>query len=84
MFLPAWYKITIDPLGRPTDPALSDHRFLSVRPYVRKAVPTFQTIAKQNKHRVVKIMITNVGTVGLTEGIIDNTYLVFSIINYVI
>ena len=42
---------------------------------VRQSVLMFQNIAKQNKRRL-KIMITTVGTVGLTEGIIDDTCLV--------
>ena len=58
------YKI--DPLGLPTVP------WLLVIIILR--VPTFQNIAKQNKHRV-KVKIDIGGTVGLAEGIIDDTYL---------
>ena len=43
---------------------------ISVRPY------TFQNIVKQNK-RLVKIMITTGGTLGLAEGIIDDNFLSF-------
>ena len=42
---------------------------------VRTSVPTFQNIANYNKRRL-KIMITTGGTVGLAEGIIDDTCLV--------
>ena len=62
-----------DPLGRPTVRAGSDHYFRTC--FRRKSVITFQSIAKQNKRRL-KIMIANGGTVGLDEGIIDDTCLV--------
>ena len=69
----AW-KRQFDPLGQATGPVGSDHYFRTdFRPYV-----TFQNLAKQNKCRV-KIMITIGGTVGLAEGIIDDTCLVFHI-----
>ena len=55
--------------GRPTDPANRDHYFCTdFRPYVR---PHF---SKYRKRRV-KIMITTGETVGLAEGIIDDTCL---------
>ena len=55
----------IDPLGRPTVPAGSDHNFCSCFRSVRPS-PLFKT--SQNK-RCLKIMIAAGGIVGLAEGI---------------
>ena len=55
---------TIDPLGRPTVPAGSDHYFCTFfSPYVR---PHFSKYRKTNKLRA-NIMIATGGTVGLAE-----------------
>ena len=66
-------QASIDSLGRPTVPAGRDHYFRPrFRLYVR---PHYQNIAKQNK-RLLKIIITSTGTVGLAVGIIDYICLV--------
>ena len=69
------YEHSIDPLGRRTVTAGSDHYFhtwcLSVRPSVRPSVPNFQDLA--NKF-LVKLMIAASGTVGLTQRITDGTH----------
>ena len=54
----------IDPLGRPTVPAGSDHCFRTCCP----SVPTFQNLAKQNKFQA-KTMFTTGKTVGRAEWI---------------
>ena len=61
----------LDPRGRPTVTAGSDHNFHTFCP----AIPTFQNLARQNNFHV-KILIAIVGTAGLTEWIIDDTCLV--------
>ena len=63
----------IDPLGRPTIKAGSDHCLHTCCPYVR---PTFQNIAKQNEFQV-KTMFTTGEIVGLAEWIIDDTLFCF-------
>ena len=65
----------IDPLGRPTVPAGSDHCFHTCCPSVRTSVPTFQNLAKQKKYQV-KTMFTTGKTIDLAEWIIDDTCLV--------
>ena len=67
---------TIDPLGRPTVTAKSDHYFHTYRP----SVLTFQKLSKQNKLHM-NIMFTTGATVVLAEGIIDSTCLVLFITN---
>ena len=62
--------LSIDPLGRPTVQAGSDH-------YFRTCFPLFKR--SQNK-RCLKIMIVSGGTVGLAKGIIDVTWLVMLIL----
>ena len=41
------------------------------------SVPTFKNLTKQNKVQA-RVVITTGGTVGLTEWIIDDTYVLFS------
>ena len=55
----------IDPLGRPTVTAGSNHCFRTRCP----SVPTFQNLAKRNKFHA-KTMFTTGDTVGLVEWII--------------
>ena len=72
-FIDMEYMNQFDPLGRSTVSAGSANYFRTLFPSVR---PYFsKTIAKQNKHRV-KIMIATGRTVGLVEGIIDDSCLV--------
>ena len=67
------WKVSNDPLGRPTVPDGSDHRTCFCT-----SVPTFQNIAIHNKRRV-KITIVTGGTVGLAERIIAAKILKISI-----
>ena len=65
----------IDPLGRPTVMTYSDyyfHKKSSVRPFLL----TFHSLSKQNKLKVKTVIATG-GNVGLAEGIIDDTFLVY-------
>ena len=64
-------QIIIDPLGHPTVPAVSDHYFCTCFCPSIHPSPLFKT--SQNK-RLLKVMITTGGTVGLAEGIIDDIY----------
>ena len=65
-------RCIFDPLGRPTVPAGSDNCFCTCfRPYVRHHV------SKQNKTSPENNDHYWWGTVGLAEGIIDDTCLVF-------
>ena len=74
----------IDPQGRHTGKASSDHYFRtwclyfrpSVRPYVR---PHFSKWLKQ-KNLPVRIVIATVGTVGLAEWIIDDTHVLYAVL----
>ena len=66
----------IDPLGRPTITVHSDQYFHTCRTYVCPLIPSFQNLAKQNKLQM-KIVIAAGETVGLSEGIIDNTFYSF-------
>ena len=63
-------KTSIDPRGRPSVTAGSDHCFCTCRPSV---CPHFSNLAKQNK---VKTMFATGRTVGLAKWIIDDTCLV--------
>ena len=63
-------KWKIDPRGRRTVTACSDHYLVYVRPSV---LPTFKNLAKQNKFQV-RIVIVTGGTVCLAEGVIDDTH----------
>ena len=65
-------KKTIDPRGRPTVTARSDHYIRTCCPYV----PAFQNLSKQNNFQV-RIVIASGGTVGLAEWIIDGTHVLF-------
>ena len=64
-------QLSIDPLGRPTDPAGSDHYFRTdFRTYVH---PHFSKYSKKTKQMSGKNNYHTGGTVGLAEGIIDDT-----------
>ena len=67
---------SIDPRGRPTVTAVSDHYFRTCCLYVRPSVRTFQNLAKQNKFQARTVIATG-GTVGLAEWIIDDTHFLF-------
>ena len=73
-----FFFLSIDPLGQLKVPAGSDHYFRThLRPYVCVRLH-FSKCHKTNKGRL-NIMIATGGTVGLAEGIIDDTCLVLSI-----
>ena len=71
--------VLIDPLGRPTILAGSDHYYCtccpSVRPYVRSSVRP-SPLFKFSKTKQQKIMVATGGTVGLVEWIFDDSCLV--------
>ena len=73
-----FFKIFFDPLGRPTVPVVI---IISHVVYVRPFAPTFQNLAKQNNFQVRIVMIAIGGTLGMAEGIIDDTCLVFRYIS---
>ena len=64
--------VIIDPLGR-----LTGHS-VEITCNICPSVPTFQNLAKQN-HFQMKVMITTGINVGLAEGIIDDTHVLFTI-----
>ena len=71
-----YWKISDDLLIHSADPQTRPVVIIVfIHGSVRPSVLTFQNIAKQNKCRV-KIMIATSGTLGLAEGIIDDTCLV--------
>ena len=67
----------IDPRGRPTVTAGSDHCFCTCRPFVSPSVRPYVRphFSKQNKFQA-KTMFATGETVGLAEWIIDDTCLV--------
>ena len=76
-FPPHWKRWSIDPLGRLTVTAGSDHCFSTCCP----SVPTtFQNLAKQNK-LLAKTMFTTGETVGLAEWIIEKTWSILSLLS---
>ena len=68
------YILRIDPLGRPTIPAVSDHYSCTCCPSVRPS-----PLLKSSKTKQQKIMVATSETVGLAEWIIDDTCLVLRI-----
>ena len=69
------YVQDIDPRGRPTVTAGSDHYFRTCCLYIRPSVPTFQNLAKQNVQ--ARIVIATGGTVDLAGWIIDDKHVLF-------
>ena len=67
--------MAIDPQGRPTVKVSCDHYYHTWCPYLRP-VTNLQNLAKQNKFHV-RIVIVIDGTVGLAEGIIDGTNVLY-------
>ena len=68
----------VDSKGLPTFTASTDSYFHTWCLYVRASISTFQNLAKQNKVQVRTVIATG-GTVGLAEGIIDDTHLMYII-----
>ena len=67
-------KLRIDPRGRPTVMAVSDHYFRTCC----LSVPTFQNLTKQNNCQS-RIVFATGETVGLAEWIIDGTHVLYLI-----